>query len=101
MTDAGEDGVRRGGRAAGVGGGGGGGGGPTRRNELSRLLTECGYAPTPARRDGEIRLQNCPFGALAAECQPLICEMNLDRKSTRLNSSHMSTSYAVFCLKKK
>src|SRR5690242_19160895 len=24
-----------------------------------------------------------------------------DRKSTRLNSSHMSTSYAVFCLKKK
>src|SRR5438477_6191665 len=25
----------------------------------------------------------------------------LDRKSTRLNSSHMSTSYAVFCLKKK
>src|SRR6267142_5561039 len=25
----------------------------------------------------------------------------LDRKSTRLNSSHMSISYAVFCLKKK
>src|SRR5438067_9176003 len=24
-----------------------------------------------------------------------------DRKSTRLNSSHVSTSYAVFCLKKK
>src|SRR5574337_1647363 len=24
-----------------------------------------------------------------------------DRKSTRLNSSHHSTSYAVFCLKKK
>src|SRR5690242_21291188 len=24
-----------------------------------------------------------------------------DRKSTRLNSSHMSISYAVFCLKKK
>src|SRR5690348_17682341 len=24
-----------------------------------------------------------------------------DRKSTRLNSSHPSTSYAVFCLKKK
>src|SRR5690242_16198632 len=28
-------------------------------------------------------------------------EPRLDRKSTRLNSSHMSTSYAVFCLKKK
>src|SRR5699024_11908101 len=26
---------------------------------------------------------------------------HLDRKSTRLNSSHVSTSYAVFCLKKK
>src|SRR5579864_8653449 len=27
--------------------------------------------------------------------------VNRDRKSTRLNSSHMSISYAVFCLKKK
>src|SRR5699024_11401819 len=28
-------------------------------------------------------------------------ERALDRKSTRLNSSHVSISYAVFCLKKK
>src|SRR4051812_49944108 len=27
--------------------------------------------------------------------------LGADRKSTRLNSSHMSISYAVFCLKKK
>src|SRR5438067_5766124 len=27
--------------------------------------------------------------------------LGLDRKSTRLNSSHVSISYAVFCLKKK
>src|SRR2546427_12060293 len=27
--------------------------------------------------------------------------INLDRKSTRLNSSHSQISYAVFCLKKK
>src|SRR5204863_7216983 len=27
--------------------------------------------------------------------------VNLDRKSTRLNSSHVEISYAVFCLKKK
>src|SRR5438874_7079201 len=27
--------------------------------------------------------------------------LNLDRKSTRLNSSHVEISYAVFCLKKK
>src|SRR5690625_5484250 len=28
-------------------------------------------------------------------------EAGLDRKSTRLNSSHVAISYAVFCLKKK
>src|SRR2546430_4646115 len=28
-------------------------------------------------------------------------DAQLDRKSTRLNSSHSQTSYAVFCLKKK
>src|SRR2546427_12944439 len=28
-------------------------------------------------------------------------QMKLDRKSTRLNSSHSQISYAVFCLKKK
>src|SRR5437868_13039063 len=28
-------------------------------------------------------------------------EIRSDRKSTRLNSSHVSISYAVFCLKKK
>src|SRR5699024_12042837 len=27
--------------------------------------------------------------------------LRIDRKSTRLNSSHVSISYAVFCLKKK
>src|SRR3712207_6863698 len=29
------------------------------------------------------------------------CYESLDRKSTRLNSSHANISYAVFCLKKK
>src|SRR5256885_13023739 len=29
------------------------------------------------------------------------CSQELDRKSTRLNSSHLVISYAVFCLKKK
>src|SRR3712207_7369011 len=28
-------------------------------------------------------------------------EVGVDRKSTRLNSSHANISYAVFCLKKK
>src|SRR5438477_3050221 len=31
----------------------------------------------------------------------ILIELKRDRKSTRLNSSHMSISYAVFCLKKK
>src|SRR5439155_14997498 len=31
----------------------------------------------------------------------LLREMQPDRKSTRLNSSHVAISYAVFCLKKK
>src|ERR1022692_1643087 len=31
----------------------------------------------------------------------LVCRFFLDRKSTRLNSSHLVISYAVFCLKKK
>src|SRR5256885_12700944 len=30
-----------------------------------------------------------------------MAEKTLDRKSTRLNSSHLVISYAVFCLKKK
>src|SRR3712207_7705567 len=37
-----------------------------------------------------------------AELQPLAGEEEgVDRKSTRLNSSHANISYAVFCLKKK
>src|SRR3989442_11846864 len=36
-------------------------------------------------------LVSCPGGAPASR----------DRKSTRLNSSHVRISYAVFCLKKK
>src|SRR5256885_8072549 len=32
---------------------------------------------------------------------PVFTQELLDRKSTRLNSSHLVISYAVFCLKKK
>src|SRR5262245_23575304 len=35
-----------------------------------------------------------------SECAPL-WRAEVDRKSTRLNSSHLGISYAVFCLKKK
>src|SRR5256885_8355778 len=50
---------------------------------------------------------NCPV-FIAVENQPAryqACSQfwlqRLDRKSTRLNSSHLVISYAVFCLKKK
>src|SRR5256885_10649284 len=35
------------------------------------------------------------------QCQRVEREREIDRKSTRLNSSHLVISYAVFCLKKK
>src|SRR5438477_2066903 len=38
---------------------------------------------------------------LRHERDELCVRGQVDRKSTRLNSSHMSISYAVFCLKKK
>src|SRR5690242_21421759 len=40
-----------------------------------------------------------PPAVEAGLVQPFV--QPVDRKSTRLNSSHMSISYAVFCLKKK
>src|SRR3712207_7684555 len=39
-------------------------------------------------------------GGVARQRQPLGTR-SVDRKSTRLNSSHANISYAVFCLKKK
>src|SRR3712207_9570026 len=38
---------------------------------------------------------------VAGQTRPTITKSKLDRKSTRLNSSHANISYAVFCLKKK
>src|SRR5207245_11354096 len=59
------------------------------------------------RRSGKARLQTrrClswqeePYRTRHRRASPL--GLNRDRKSTRLNSSHGSISYAVFCLKKK
>jgi len=38
-------------------------------------LADCGFEP--ARVDGEVRLRNCPFDAVAAEARVLVCGMNL------------------------
>src|SRR2546426_7530237 len=57
---------------------------------LFRSALPPGDAPKPSRA-GEWKACSMPpdFGG------------GLDRKSTRLNSSHLVISYAVFCLKKK
>src|SRR5437868_13084245 len=49
----------------------------------------------------EPRLVETPLPILLAVSMPPLCLDPSDRKSTRLNSSHVSISYAVFCLKKK
>src|SRR5438309_5609212 len=62
--------------------------------DLADGIRRAGDAPRTAR-DGI---------SLARGCEPsqsLGREQDADRKSTRLNSSHSSISYAVFCLKKK
>src|SRR5437867_8104311 len=41
------------------------------------------------------------LGVRVAQNADVTMTMNPDRKSTRLNSSHRTISYAVFCLKKK
>src|SRR5689334_23901968 len=43
----------------------------------------------------------CPSSPFSPSASPWSAVMRTDRKSTRLNSSHSSISYAVFCLKKK
>src|SRR5437870_10791347 len=47
------------------------------------------------------RIGKHPDRALDRRDQSLAVDRALDRKSTRLNSSHVAISYAVFCLKKK
>src|SRR5690625_6677212 len=41
------------------------------------------------------------FGSGPSRIRDAQMEVLADRKSTRLNSSHVAISYAVFCLKKK
>src|SRR5256885_13734958 len=52
-----------------------------------------------SQRDHQHRRQSRHSGAGFADHGT--DERNRDRKSTRLNSSHLVISYAVFCLKKK
>src|SRR3712207_8138356 len=47
--------------------------------------------------DGDVRCRRKEAGGVEQPSDPY----TIDRKSTRLNSSHANISYAVFCLKKK
>src|SRR5690606_41867944 len=63
--------------------------------------------PISKRRDGSSlsghaqRNRALVAGSAATNRMIGIAEVLTDRKSTRLNSSHVKISYAVFCLKKK
>src|SRR5437588_8281317 len=52
--------------------------------------------PAPRRGAGHVA-----YGRPAPRRRSWGAQVLLDRKSTRLNSSHTVISYAVFCLKKK
>src|SRR3712207_7789758 len=67
---------------------------PARGRDDPRPLPagEVHAAARPARP-----VADADLGAVAREA----ADLALDRKSTRLNSSHANISYAVFCLKKK
>src|SRR5690606_41832857 len=58
-----------------------------------------------AMREGEIVFPEEPLlkieGTVLEAALVEAAVLNIDRKSTRLNSSHVKISYAVFCLKKK
>src|SRR5690606_39413729 len=53
-----------------------------------------------ALKRGPTRCPMAPAQATPYNARPM-AKQKKDRKSTRLNSSHVKSSYAVFCLKKK
>src|SRR2546422_6694185 len=63
-------------------------------NDAPGRRTNARRARGPDRRDPRSE-------AHTSELQSRLHLVSLDRKSTRLNSSHGYISYAVFCLKKK
>src|SRR5207249_8817377 len=75
-------------------------GGLARRSRSSSMLSAARSCSAAARRSTEL---STAFANASAppKRSSVSGGMNLDRKSTRLNSSHVSISYAVFCLKKK
>src|SRR5690606_41445876 len=68
------------------------------------LFRSCNGPPTPAHIPGWFLRHETPHSFLLMLKQRRshpFWKAPADRKSTRLNSSHVKISYAVFCLKKK
>src|SRR3712207_7081525 len=65
------------------------------------LFRSAGGALVPAGVRGAGRGAHGQLGRVAAGRGARGRLRDVDRKSTRLNSSHANISYAVFCLKKK
>src|SRR2546422_9893201 len=79
---------------------------PTRRSsDLGRIRDEGCAAPGIEQHASVDELVGKEACIVVRELCPKLYrarrEIDLDRKSTRLNSSHGYISYAVFCLKKK
>src|SRR5207253_9364966 len=91
---------------------------PTRRSSDLRLRSLrrhrlcIGAGPRGAPRTGDcvgarrarrqsVRARRGEWTMSGSDSPGVLLLTTLDRKSTRLNSSHVAISYAVFCLKKK
>src|SRR3712207_8205744 len=72
---------------------------PLRVGEVTLLLDVPGRGHQEDLRADLLRLELA--GADLGRVLPEVGGLEVDRKSTRLNSSHANISYAVFCLKKK
>src|SRR2546426_3647460 len=68
----------------------------TRKKGAQRYASAASNAPSPVYSVRANRYMAAPFKIIRHRPVKL-----RDRKSTRLNSSHLVISYAVFCLKKK
>src|ERR1035438_10700891 len=66
-------------------------------------LLQAALERAPGERDAFLRQACAGDEAIEREVRSLLASQQRagDRKSTRLNSSHLGISYAVFCLKKK
>src|SRR5262245_64113487 len=65
---------------------------PVRKPLRLVKIAQLGISPPALLEDGR---EEVP------QSRQVVEKRDLDRKSTRLNSSHLGISYAVFCLKKK